>query len=1304
MHSLAHFIFIKIITPPNTALIYSFASGKCTSTFPCFYILTPHENIYYSNLNMDNNIKRWMGATICCFMLGSGQGIIAQKVVFPQTQQAGTASIAVDGNEYTLKNNLLTAKFVKQDGSLFFNGCEEMNLKAGTELFKVVLGDGTTFTSSQMTLQSVEEEELTGNAAAAKGSDRFNGKALKAVFKKDKLNVTWHAVLRDGSHYLRTTLEVTADDDQAMQSITPMIYNVDNEAAKTVPVVVGNTRGALLASNKIFAGLETPMGVNSAQVSNAGMDSFTPTGWNSSSFNWEPGDELPEDIRKSEIKVDNKTVSPDDVMGTRGYVSFRKAGTQTLTFQYTSGSHRLDIVGVDVVDGNGNVLAKDYHGGFTGGQKKDNVYTLDIPKAGAYVLRYFVAGTKRSDFSSNGTITFSEKIGVPVVLYDLVAGKAEKTEAAQRKTLADGTEATATEVPVIYNRSDWTVTADGWNADNGTGKVEAIIDGNTNTYWHSDYTNNNQDMPHWFMVDMKKAQKVGAVGIVTRQAAVGVNGHIKDYEIWTGTDANSLTKQTEGTLTYSLDEEWINLPQQVDAQYVKVVIKSAQNGRKFACCAEFRVASANPNADVPLTTFEIDEPVSRQWTPNSWTVVESDKIPYKVIEQDEVYPNIYAKTMDVRFNEDKGTLNVAFNYQSGSNRLNIVGVDLLDASGSVVTANYHAGFTGTAKNENEYTLSIPNKGDYTLRMMVSKKTESITSSGTIKLSYTKIDTLHMLAPTEVPMQGYWRRNTTLKKGTTWEVSSVVGLVAPGQQRRSFLAYSERERAVPWRPFTLYNSWYELNIDRNNAVGNNGVYDASDPNNTKGNYSGNMTSDQCVNVMNQWKTKFYDVYGKAPYAFVWDDGWDAYGTWTFNSNFPNGFTPEDNLAKQMGVGIGAWLGPVGGYGASGNHRRNYWNGRGGMQLSNAEYYKYFVSCCTDMINKYDFRFFKFDGISAQGTAFGPDKGDTGIENAEGIISIERDVRKSRPDIFFNTTVGTWASPFWFHYSDAVWRQDADCSKIGGTGTDREQWITYRDYMVYKIFIQGSPLCPINTLMTHGFILSKYGKPYTPSNYDYDGALRELRCAFGCGSGMVELYADYALMDEIKDASGKAGALWKDLSDCMDWQNRNVDVLPDIHWVGGNPWDGSKVNVYGWAAWNGKKTTLTLRNPDVQERTLTTTLRKVFDIPEAFNTTITLNSSFDDQKIAVDGGLKGINVGEPIDIDQEITFQLPASSVFVFEGVDNGDFNFDSTVTDIGKVNTPFVNTDATIYDMSGRRMAAPQKGLPNIIGGKKVLSK
>ena len=1234
--------------------------------------------------------RKWIGATICCFILGSGQGIIAQKVIFPQQQQASIASLIVDNGTYTLKNSLLSAQFIEKGGKLIFGGCEEMNLKAGTDLFKVVLGDGTAFTSSGMTLVSVEEEELVGDSNAVKGSDRFNGKAIKAVFKKDKLNVTWHAVLRDGSHYLRTTLDVTADEDLAMQSITPMIYNVDNEAAKSAPVVVGNTRGALLASDKIFAGLETPMGVNSAQVSNIGMDSFTPKSWNSNSFVWAPGDELPQAIREADLKVDNNSVSPDDVMGARGYVSFRKTGEQTITFQYTSGYHRLDIVGVDVVDGTGSVIASDYHSGFTGGQKSNNVYTLNIPQTGAYVLRYFVAGTKRSDFNSNGTITFSKKIAVPVVVYDLVANENQNVRV-KAQTLADNT--TSSEETVIYDRSNWTVTVDGWNSDNGTGKAEAIIDGDVNTYWHSHYSDNtNKAMPHWFMVDMLQSQAVEYVGFTTRQAAVGVNGHIKEYEIWTGDDANNLTRQTTGTLTYSLGEVWVKLPQKVNARYVKVVVSSSQNGAEFACVAGFRVASGNPMADVALTNFEVDDEVMRAWTPNTWVEVADADIPLRVKELDEAYPNVYEKKMDVNFIEGNGTLNTTFAYSSGSNRLNIVGLDLLDESNNVVASDYHTGYTGNVKENNTYGLWIPQKGKYTLRMLVSKKSDALTSSGNITLNYTKVDTLHMLAPTEVPLQGYWRRNTTLKQGKTWGVSSVVGLIAPGQQRRSFLAYSERERAVPWRAMPVYISWYELNIDRNNAKGNGGVYG------TKGDYMGNMTDEQCADVVQHWKTDFYDKYGKKPVAFVWDDGWDEYGTWTFNGNFPNGFTTEDNLAKQMGAGIGAWLGPVGGYGASGTYRRNYWSEQGGMQLSNGKYYDYFVQCCNDMTTKYDFRFFKFDGISAQFSATGPDLTDTGLENCEAIISIENDVRKKRPDIFYNTTVGTWASPFWYHITDATWRQENDYGEIG-VGTDREKWITYRDRLVYQNYVQRSPLCPINTLMTHGFILSKFGN--VSKDMSYDGVVREMRCAFTCGSGMVELYNDYALMNSIKNSKGESGMLWKELADCMDWQERNADVLPDVHWVGGNPWDGSSANIYGWASWNGKKATLSLRNPDIKERTLKTTLRKVLDIPNFIKTTVTLSSSFADQVIG-DGGLRGIEEGETIDIDKEITFTLPASSVFVFEGKDNGNFNFPITSINETAVSVNETGKNDIIYDMSGRRLHTPQTGLPMIVGGKKVI--
>lgn len=470
------------------------------------------------------------------------------------------------------------------------------------------------------------------------------------------------------------------------------------------------------------------------------------------------------------------------------------------------------------------------------------------------------------------------------------------------------------------------------------------------------------------------------------------------------------------------------------------------------------------------------------------------------------------------------------------------------------------------------------------------------------------------------LEGVWSRHTVMKKGTTWDISAVAGLVAPGQQRRSVLAYSERERAVPWRPMNIYNSWYELNIDRNNSP----------------TYDNHMTIAECEDIVEHWKQKLFKENNAAIDAFVWDDGWDNYGTWTFNKNFPNGFHEVDSIAATIGAGIGGWLGPVGGYGGSGEMRRAYWKDRGGMQLSNPEYYDTFLAACKNMIDNFDFRFFKLDGISAQAVSIGPDPGYTGEENAEAIIDIEKQVRKMRPDMFFNTTVGTWASPFWFHFTDAVWRQEADWSAIGDQGDDRERWITYRDHMVYDKFIQDSPLCPINTLMTHGVILT--GKGDVSKTMDYDGIVRELRCAYACGSGMVELYTDYELLDSIN-----GGQLWKDIAECITWQKKNADVLPDAHWVGGNPWDGKKANVYGWASWNGKKATLALRNPSETAQTFNTTLREALDIPAYVKGAVKLSDAFSQS------ALPGLDLSRPVDIDTPLALDLPPLSVFVYDGI-------------------------------------------------------
>ena len=1029
----------------------------------------------------------------------------AQKVIFPQQQQAGTAISSVVGDTYTLSNDLLSASFVLTEGKLTFGGCEAMGMKPSEDLFSIRLANGTEVSSSAMTLNGVETEDLVADASAAKGVLKLPGKSIKATYTYRSLSLTWRAVLRDGSHYLRTELELAAKADMAMDAIIPMHYTIDNNSSEQAPAVVGNTRGAVIASDKIFAGLETPMGKNSI-VGALNTAPFVYDNWTSTTFSWTPGAETPQGILRLGLPTSG-------VCGVQGYLGILESGKQTVTFQYTSGSHRLDIAGVDILDLEGNVVAHDYHKGYTGNAKSNNVYTLNIPERGYYLVRYFrdtVTDGITAQFNSKGTITWSCGVIAPELVYD--------------------------------------------------GNMEANI-----------------------------------------------------------------------------------LPESIGAQ------------------------SSLPSL------LEVGGTRTDAWNTSSWNAPAT--VPSRIIELGYASEKIKMMSKPVSFARGGGILAAQFMYASGSHGLTIAGVELVDADGNVAASDYHQGFSGTAKTDNVYSFTVPAAGTYNLYyyVVLNPNGGDNTSTGNINLSYTKTEYLHLPAPAETEILGEWSRQTTLAKGKTWKIGTVVGLIAPGQARRSFLCYSERERAVPWRPFPMYNSWFELNINRNNDQ----------------NYTTNFNESQCITVLDQWKLHLFDRYGVGIGSFVWDDGWDIYGTWEFNPNFPNGFQNLSDKAWSMDSQIGAWLGPVGGYGQSGNYRRSYWSSQGGMQLSNPAYYNVFLDRTSYMLNTYHFNFFKFDGISAQFSATGPDNGATGEENAEGIIDIEKKLREVKPDVFFNTTVGTWASPFWFQVTDAVWRQENDWGTVGNQGNTREQWITYRDRLVYQNFVQNSPLCPINTLMTHGFILSNYGGGVANMSRNYADIVREMRCAFACGSGMVEIYADYALMNSIN-----GGKLWADLAECIRWQKAQEDVLPDVHWVGGNPWDGIKANVYGWAAWNGERATLALRNPSASAQTYTTTLREALEIPSYIHTSITLTNAFRQSS------LKGLVTDTPIDIDTPLTLTLAASSVYIYNGTDDSLTNIKEVG---GSASVGLKSSASAVYDLGGRKMRNDHltEGI-YIVGNKKKL--
>lgn len=643
--------------------------------------------------------------------------------------------------------------------------------------------------------------------------------------------------------------------------------------------------------------------------------------------------------------------------------------------------------------------------------------------------------------------------------------------------------------------------------------------------------------------------------------------------------------------------------------------------------------------ETPMSVMSVGQEKSGQedsWNAKAW----SPQMFGSVFNMPESFESVYGKKFaakngpilqdllvaegPVNFKEP-GKLEVDFKYERGNNRLNIVAVQLVSASGQVIDEDVHPGYTGQKSEGAKYYVNVRKADTYHLRYWIEKKTEPITSSGSISLSLAmgSLEDEKKEVPDNI-VTGSWVRKTKLMPGSSWKVNSVIGLFAPEQQRRSFLSYIEREKPVPYRTMVHYNDWYEVGIVR---------HDNTDP-------LERTTEAISMNIAKTWKREMFEKRKTKIDAFVIDDGWDDFNSlWDFHAGFPQGFANLNKLVTSMGCGMGTWLGPVGGYGSSKNQRISYWNRThpenriSNFELSNPIYFDAFVGRCKDMVKKYDMRYFKFDGISTKPIAYGP----AGFEDAEGILSVLAALRQARPDIFINTTVGTWASPFWFMHADSIWRQEGDFDQIGNMGDARDRWITYRDRLVHEIFVTGAPLFPINSIMIHGTIITKNGPPRVMSKSP-DNCIKEMRTAFTSGSALQEMYVDADLMNQ------QGGVLWDELARCIAWIRRNADVLADVHWVGGNPWDKKKQDgdIYGWASWNKKKCTLSLRNSSKYQKTLKGTLRSILDIPPHIKGSVVLRSSFKDQtKLPI--------MDTPIDVDAPIEIVLSPFDIVTMEGI-------------------------------------------------------
>ncbi len=478
-------------------------------------------------------------------------------------------------------------------------------------------------------------------------------------------------------------------------------------------------------------------------------------------------------------------------------------------------------------------------------------------------------------------------------------------------------------------------------------------------------------------------------------------------------------------------------------------------------------------------------------------------------------------------------------------------------------------------------------------------------AGNIFLAYEHpLSKSHLLQESPNVLRCSLPRSAPLEPGKATTQSSVVGVVPQGQLRRGFLYYVERERAHPYRPFLHYNSWYDIGYGPEK-----------------------IQQRDFAAVINLFGRELIAQRKVKMDSFVFDDGWDDPASlWRFHEGFPDGFAPLKQAVEEYGSVLGAWLSPFGGYGEAKKARLKYGQEQGfetnksGFSLAGPRYYGRFRDVCVGMICQYGLNYFKFDGIGVGGRPAGAVSGFA--LDMEALLQLISELRQVKPDVFINTTTGTWASPYWLWYSDSVWRSGADWS-THGAGTERQRQITYRDKETYHNIVRRAPLYPLNSLMTQGIMLANHGLPNQT-----EGFADDVRAFFACGTDCQELYITPSMMTPAE---------WDALAEAAKWSRDNSDVLVDTHWVGGHPAEGQ---IYGWASWSQRKGILSLRNPSDKPGTITIDIGKTFELPDGAPQKHSLQSPWrqdaDKPTIVVTAG-------------KEHTFELKPFEVLVFDAM-------------------------------------------------------
>ena len=134
-----------------------------------------------------------------------------------------------------------------------------------------------------------------------------------------------------------------------------------------------------------------------------------------------------------------------------------------------------------------------------------------------------------------------------------------------------------------------------------SGYISAILDGDANTFWHSQWNGGTAKPPHWFILDLGGSYKINTITMLPRQGSGDQpNGLFKKVTLSysnTGTEDEDFTVLVDQKQLPAGIAELSFAFEEVTVRYVKVYVDESHND--FASLAEINVYRSEPDTTAP---------------------------------------------------------------------------------------------------------------------------------------------------------------------------------------------------------------------------------------------------------------------------------------------------------------------------------------------------------------------------------------------------------------------------------------------------------------------------------------------------------------------------------------------------------------------------------------------------------------------------------------------------------------------------------------------------------------------------------